>query len=146
MMGLATPLGYIIVGKVQDPKYQQLPEDKWSKYRLENKYKLKRTDFDSMLEESYEIKKDTWIEKEKDRDFGYHHEERFKLGVWLGQQKLFQEQKTKAQKNVLARNIFKDLTTAEVEELVEIANMGIQVSDIAKLKKQQVKDAQKETS
>jgi hypothetical protein len=54
MMGLATPLGYIIIPKIQDPKYQQLPEDKWSKYRLDNKNKLKRTDFDSMLEESYE--------------------------------------------------------------------------------------------
>jgi len=54
MMGLATPLGYIIVGKIQDPKYQQLPEDKWTKYRLENKYKLMRSDFDSMLEEKYE--------------------------------------------------------------------------------------------
>jgi len=54
MMGLATPLGYIIVGKIQDPKYQQLPEDKWTKYRLENKYKLVRSDFDSMLEEKYE--------------------------------------------------------------------------------------------
>lgn len=60
--------------------------------------------------------------------------------MWLGQQKLFQEQKTKARMNVLARNIFKDLTTAEVEELVEIAKMGITMTDIEKMKKQKPKD------
>jgi len=42
--------------------------------------------------------------------------------------------------NVLARNIFKDLTTAEVEELVEIAKMGITMTDIEKMKKQKPKD------
>jgi hypothetical protein len=54
MMGLSTPLGYIICPKVQDPRYINLPEDRWSQYRLDNTHKLKRVDFESRLEELYE--------------------------------------------------------------------------------------------
>jgi hypothetical protein len=141
IMGMATPLGFIVVPKLQDPVYQHLPEKQWSEYRLKNKYELKRSDFDSHLEEMYETKKDTWILKEQDRDFGYHHEERFKLGQWLGQQPLFNNAGNKGQQRVVARNVFKDLTEAEIDEVVEIARMGIQLEDITKLKQQQVKES-----
>lgn len=130
MMGLNTPLGYVIIPKFQDPAYQKLPESKWSEYRRTNKYELNRTDFDSTLEERYEQKKDNWITQEKNRETGFHHQERFKLGVWLGQQEQFLEQTAKAKQRILARNIFRDLTEAEVDEVVEIARMGISQEDI----------------
>jgi predicted DNA-binding protein YlxM (UPF0122 family) len=60
--------------------------------------------------------------------------------VWLGQQKLFQEQKTKAQQCVISRQLFRDLTSAEIEELVEIARMGITTADIEKMRKKKQKD------
>jgi len=137
MMGLATPLGYIIIPKLQDVSYTREPENKWSKYRLKNKYELERTDFHSKLEEAYETKKDIWIGKEQTRDMGFHHEERFKLGVWLGQQKIFQEQKNKAQQHVIARQVFRDLTEQEIDETVEIARMGISNADLEKMRKKQ---------
>lgn len=146
MMGLATPLGYVIVPKHQNPEYQNLPENKWSKYRLKNKYELKRGDFDSMLEEEYEQKKDEWIQKEQTRDMGFHHEERFKCGVWLGEQPQFQEQTTKAKQHILARQVFRDLTEAEIAEIVEIARMGIKQSDIDRIRKKQVRETKQSRS
>lgn len=140
MMGLATPLGYIIVPKLQDSAYQKEPENSWSKYRLKNKYELKRGDFDSKLEEEYEVKKDIWIGKEQTRDMGFHHEERFKCGVWLGEQAQFQEQTSKAKQKILARQVFRDLTEQEIDEIVEIARMGIKEADIDKIRKKQIKD------
>jgi hypothetical protein len=142
MMGLATPLGYIIVPKLQEPGYQQMPEKDWSEYRIKNKTALQRPDFDSLLEEQYEQKKDTWIQKEQQRDFGTHHEERFKLGVWLGKQPRFQEAGSKPKQHVLARNVFRDLAEGEIAELVEIARMGIEASDIEELRQQQIHDTQ----
>jgi len=143
-MGMATPLGYLIIPKLAEEKYQQMNEKIWSNYRLNNKYKLNRTDFDSMLEEMYEQKKDTWIQKEQDRDFGTHHEERFKLGVWLGEQKQFIEIDHKAKQRILARQIFRDLTEGEIDEVVETARMGLKLADIEKMKQKHTKDARKE--
>jgi hypothetical protein len=144
VMGMATPLGYAIIPKIQDPAYQSMPEDKWDKYRLKNKYELKRPDFDSLLEEDYEKKKDEWIEREKGREgAGFHHEERFKLGVWLGQQKQYTDHVKKAERRVVARNVFRDLTEAEVDEIVTIADMGITTTDIDKLTTRKVADARK---
>jgi hypothetical protein len=145
VMGMSTPLGYIIVPKVQDPAHQNMPEEKWDKYRIKNKYELKRPDFDSQLEEDYEKKKDEWIEREKGREgAGFHHEERFKLGVWLGQQKQFMALEKKAERRALARQVFRDLTEAEVDEIVVIADMGIKPEDIEKLTKKKAADARKE--
>lgn len=141
VMGMATPLGYLIIPKLAEEKYQQMNEKIWSNYRVNNKYKLNRTDFDSMLEEQYEQKKDTWIQKEQDRDFGTHHEERFKLGVWLGEQRQFHEQETKPKQRILARQIFRDLTEGEIDEVVETARMGLKLADIDKMKKKHTKDA-----
>ena len=154
-MGMATPLGYMIIPKIQDPTYQSIPETKWDKYRLNNKYKLKRPDFDSQLEESYEQtcisivpnwytvqKKDEWIEREKGREgAGFHHEERFKLGVWLGQQKQYTDHMKKAERRALSRQIFADLTEAEIDEIVVIADMGIKLEDIDRIKKKHHDDS-----
>jgi hypothetical protein len=145
VMGMSTPLGFVIIPKVQDPHYQNIGEPMWSKYRLDNKYKLKRMDFDSQLEEDYEKKKDEWIEREKGREgAGFHHEERFKLGVWLGKQKQFTVLEKKAERRALARQVFRDLTEAEVDEIVVIADMGINPEDIEKLSKKKATDARKE--
>jgi intein/homing endonuclease len=145
VMGMSTPLGYIIVPKIQDLAYQNMPETQWDKYRIKNKYELKRPDFDSLLEEDYEKKKDEWIEREKGREgAGFHHEERFKLGVWLGQQKQYTVLEKKAERRALARQVFRDLTEAEVDEIVVIADMKINPEDIAKLTKKKAADARKE--
>jgi hypothetical protein len=144
VMGMSIPLGYIIIPKLQDPAYQKLPEDKWSPYRLKNKHELKRGDFDSPLEEDYEKKKDEWISREQGREgAGFHHEERFKLGVWLGQQKQFKDLQKKSERTALCRQIFRDLTSAEVDELVVIADMGIDLKTIETIKKKQQADARK---
>lgn len=130
MLGIMSPLGIIYVPKYQDQKYQQIPESEWSQYRLDNKYKLNRPDFDSLTEELYEIKKDSWIHKEQNRDYGFHHEERFKLGVWLRKQPDFMNAPNKKQQHIIARQIFRDLTESEVAELVEIARMDINLEEI----------------
>jgi hypothetical protein len=140
ILGMMKPLGYCIFAKYQDPAYQNIPENEWSQYRLDNKYKLQRMDFDSLLEEQYEQKKDMWIKKEQTRDTGYHHEERFKLGVWLKDQELFQEQTSRKKQIIIARQLFRDLTEKEVEEIVDIARMGIDISDIEGAHKKWLKD------
>lgn len=135
MLGLMQPLGIIFVPKYQDPNYQQMPREQWSQYRIDNLEKLKRPDFDSMIEELYEQKKDEWIRREQTREYGYHHEERFKLGVWLRSQPEFMEAPNKKQQHIIARQIFRDLTENEVDEIVEIARMDIDLEAIDEMRK-----------
>lgn len=130
------PLGYVIVPKFQDPRYQQLPEDQWTQYRLDNKHNLNRPDFDSALEEAYEQKKDIWIKQEQRRETGYHHEERFKLGIWLRTRPEFMEVGNKKKQRIIARQLFRDLTEQEIDEIVEIARMDIGLEELEKLKDQ----------
>jgi len=134
ILGLMQPLGYVIVPKYQDPAYQNLPEDQWSEYRWKNKYELNRPDFDSLLEELYEQKKDEWIKAEQRRETGYHHKERFKLGLWLKKLPEFQNAGNKKKQRIIARQIFPDLTEQEIDEVVEIARMDIDLEDIEKMK------------
>lgn len=94
MFGTFTPLGFIIIPKIQDPAYQKIDEKKWTPYRKQNK-KLGRADFDSMIEERYEMKKDEWLAREQKGEQGIIAKERFKLGSWLGQQQQFQDAKNK---------------------------------------------------
>lgn len=132
MFGQFTPLGYIIVPKLQDPAYQKTPEKDWSDYRKENK-KLGRADFDSDLEEKYEMKKDEWLVREQKGEQGIISKERFKLGTWLGQQKQFQEAKNRKRQMILAQNLFPQFTTAETADIVEIGRMGMDYSEIEKM-------------
>lgn len=143
MMGMMTPLGYCIVPKMQDPRYQQLPEDQWSQYRLDNKYKLNRGDFDSALEEMYEQKKDTWIAQEQRRETGYHHEERFKLGMALREQPMFMEAGNKKKQRIIARQFFRDLTEQEIDEVVEIARMDVDLEQIKEIRDQKFEEEKK---
>jgi hypothetical protein len=140
ILGMMQPLGYCIFAKYQDPNYQKIPKEQWSDYRKRNSNDLGRQDFDSLLEEQYEMKKDEWIKREQERDTGYHHEERFKLGLWLRNQKLFQEQTSKKKKRIIARQLFKDLTENEVDEIVEIASMEVDLSQIQGAKDKWKKD------
>lgn len=55
------PMGYVTIPKYVDEKYAFTPQAKWNPARLEN-YKEKGYDFDSLLEEEYEEKKNEWIE------------------------------------------------------------------------------------
>lgn len=132
MFGQFTPLGYIVVPKLQDPAYQKIPEKDWSTYRKENK-ELRRQPFDSFLEEQYEMKKDEWLAREQKGEQGIISRERFKLGTWLGQQKQFQEAKNKKRQMILAQNLFPQFTTAETSDIVEIARMGMDYSEIEKM-------------
>jgi len=140
ILGLMQPLGYVIVPKLQDPNYQKMPESAWSQYRLDNKYKLHRPDFDSMIEEMYEIKKDKWIAQEQGRETGFHHEERFKLGVWLRSQPVFIEAGNKKKQRIMARQIFRDLTESEIDDIVEIARMDIGLNELDTMRKEHQKD------
>lgn len=133
MFGMFTPLGYIVVPKLQDPAYQKIPEKEWSDYRKHNK-ELGRQDFDSQLEEDYEMKKDEWLSREQKGEQGIIAKERYKLGAWLGQQKEFKEAtKNKKQQAVLAQNLFPQFTSAEITDIVEIARMGMDYSTIEKM-------------
>jgi len=132
MFGTFTPLGYIVVPKLQDPKYQKIPEKSWSDYRKHNK-ELGRADFDSQLEEDYEKKKDEWLAREQKGEQGIIAKERYKLGAWLGQQKQFKDAKNRKQQTVLAQNLFSQFTSAEIADIVEIARMGMDYSEIEKL-------------
>lgn len=134
ILGIMQPLGYMMIQKLQDTAYINLSEDQWSQYRLDNKYKLCRTDFESPLEESYEILKDSWIKQEQNRDAGMVHQERFKLGIWLRKQPDFINAPNKKVQHVICRNIFTDLTENEISELVEIARMDIGLDDINEMK------------
>jgi len=70
MFGTFTPLGYVIMPKLQEPAYQKMQIEQWSEYRKKNKELgradfLKKQHFDSLLEEQYEMKKDTWLAREQ---------------------------------------------------------------------------------
>lgn len=129
MFGLMKPLGTCIIPKYTEPAYQNIPYEQWSDYRKTN-YKERGRDFDSAFEEEYEQKKDVWIGKEQIGQMGYHHEERFRDAVKLGKMEIFQEAGTKSRQRVIARQKFRQYTEAEVDEIVEIARMGISFDDL----------------
>lgn len=139
-----TPLGYCIFQKMQDPNYKSTPEELWTQYRLDNKYKLQRGDFDSQLEEMYEQKKDIWISQEQKRETGAHHEERFKLGMSLRKQPIFMDAGNKKKQRIIARQFFKDLTEQEIDDIVEIARMDVDLDEIAKLREVEYEEQEKE--
>jgi len=129
MFGIQQPVGICLVPKFQDPVYQKIPKELWSPYRLKNA-ELKRPDFDSLHEERYEIKKDSWIDREQHGQMGYHHEMRYKEGVKLGELPVFQTAPNKKRQRIIARQMFRNLTEAEIDEVVEIARMGISFDDL----------------
>jgi len=139
MMGMMTPIGYCIIPKYQEPAYQQMPEDQWSKYRLKNKYELKRLDFDSQIEEDYEMKKDSWIEQEKRGQAGSIAEQRLKIALWLKKQKIYEKATSRKKQIIVARQLFSQLTTAEIEEIVELTRMELDVEEVKKAQKKSEK-------
>jgi len=144
VLGVMQPLGYVIVPKYQDPNYQKIPEDQWSEYRYKNSHDLGRPDFDSLIEEHYEQKKDEWIIKEQKREVGYHHEERFKLGIWLRTRPEFMEAGNKKKQRIIARQLFRDLTEQEIDEVVEVARMEIGLEELGKLRDEHVDEGGRE--
>jgi hypothetical protein len=129
MFGLMKPLGICMIPKYIEQAYQNLPAEQWSDYRKKN-FAERRRDFDSSFEEEYEKKKDTWIGREQIGQMGYHHEERFRDAVELGKKKVFKQAETKAKQRIIARQMFRQYTEAEIGEIVEIARMGISLEQL----------------
>jgi len=129
MFGIQQPVGICIVPKFVDPAYQILPKELWSPYRLKN-FEMGRPDFDSLHEERYEMRKDTWIDREQHGQMGYHHEMRYKEGVRLGELPVFQNAPNKKRQRIIARQMFRNMTEQEIDEIVEIARMGISFEDL----------------
>lgn len=74
---------------------------------------------------TYERKKNTWIQKEKDQEIGEMQEQRFKMGEQLAKSTMFQDSPNQRQRVIIARNLFPQLTEGELREIIEIAKMGI---------------------
>lgn len=129
MFGIQQPVGICIVPKFVDPSYEALPKEMWSEYRLKN-FNMGRPDFSSMHEERYEMRKDTWIDREQHGQMGYHHEMRYKEGVRLGELPVFQNAPNKKRQRIIARQMFRNMTEQEIDEIVEIARMGISFEDL----------------
>jgi hypothetical protein len=129
MFGIQQPVGICIVPKFCDSVYESLPKEQWSDYRLKN-FEMGRPDFLSMLEERYEKRKDVWIEREQHGAVGYHHEMRYRDGVKLGELPVFQNSPNKKRQRIIARQMFRNMTEQEIDEIVEIARMGISFDDL----------------
>lgn len=129
MFGIQQPVGICIVPKYVDLVYQALPKEQWSDYRLKN-FELGRPDFDSLHEQKYEKRKDGWIEREQHGQVGYHHEMRYRDGVKLGELPVFQNAPNKKRQRIIARQMFRNMTEQEIDEIVEIARMGISFEDL----------------
>jgi len=129
MFGIQQPVGICIVPKFCDPIYENLPKEQWSPYRLKN-FDMGRPDFNSFHEEKYEIRKDSWIDKEQHGVMGWHHESRYRDGVRLGELPVFQNAPNKKRQRIIARQMFRNMTEQEIDEIVEIARMGISFEDL----------------
>jgi hypothetical protein len=61
---------------------------------------------------------------------GAHHQSRYEDGVKLGELPIFQNAPNKKRQRIIARQMFRNMTEQEIDEIVEIARMGISFEDL----------------
>jgi len=123
--GTQIPTGFLILPKTQDIKYKKLPRANWSEKRIRN-FEEKGYDFDSELEEQYEEKKDTWIEKVRNMDSSTRDKKKQELANELSQDSKFLKLKTNGQREayllmqVNAGDVI-EMARSEIKTVVDMA-------------------------
>lgn len=119
------PRGYIIVPKYVDEDYKKIKKERWSKKRKDN-FAERGYDFDSLLEEQYEEKKDAWIEEVRSLDGSMREQKKLELASELANDDFFMKLSSKGKKEAflkmkIARGEFMELTVGEIESVVSMA-------------------------
>lgn len=123
------PRGFVILPKYIDNDYKNLPRGKWSKARLKN-FQERGYDFDSKLEEEYEVlKKDKWID-DIAQSLDTSRKEREKLGIAeeLAMDEIFSHLSSLGKKKAyvqmkIARGECMGLTMGEIETIINMASI-----------------------
>jgi hypothetical protein len=119
------PQGYIQLPKYIEEDYQRLPMEKWSPARLKN-FQEKHYDWDSLLEEQYEAKKDIWIEEVKKRNATYRMKSKEEVAEKLAIDDRFMSLKTNGQREayillMINRGEIFDMARTEIKTVADMA-------------------------
>jgi len=119
------PQGYVQLPKYVEEDYQKLPMDQWSPARLKN-YQEKHYDWDSLLEEQYEAKKDLWIKAVKERDSTYRMKSKEEVAEKLAIDDRFMGLKTGGQREayillMINQGEIFDMARTEIKTVADMA-------------------------
>jgi len=123
--GMQIPVGYIIIPKYVDEAYRKIPQAKWSARRLDNLRK-RSYDFDSLMEEQYEEKKDTWIEGVRAMDASIRDKKKHELAIALSNNPNFLRMKSNRHREAYIKlMVFNkeaiEMTAGEIGSIVDMA-------------------------
>jgi len=119
------PHGVVYLPKFQDSYYQELPKSKWSKIRAKN-FSEKHYDFDSQLEEDYEVKKDGWITEITNLDAGMRNKVKQEIAEKLAIDPKFLELKKQGKREaylqiMINKGTFMEMAKTELASVVDMA-------------------------
>jgi len=123
--GGQVPRGYITIPKYVDETYRCLPKEKQSKYRVDNILKH-HFDFDSLLEEQYEQKKDSWIDDVRNMDASVRSRHKQELATTLAEDLTFQTLKSNGHREAYIQLMINtgDIIEMAKTEINSVSNMA----------------------
>jgi hypothetical protein len=129
--GAQIPRGYVILPKLVDPKYCDLPQSKWSERRLAN-FTERHFDYDSLLEENYEKRKDDWIDLVRNMDTSIRNVKKEEISEVLAHDEAFLRLRSNGQREAYIQlKINKgEIMDFAKTEISTISNMAVVIAEI----------------
>lgn len=128
------PQGIITLPKYQDEDYQKKPKRYWSEARLKN-FEERDYDYDSQLEENYELKKDKWIEQVRGMESGFRNKKKEEIATELASDERFVSLKTNGQREafitmLMNRGKVMDMAKTEIDTVANMAKVIIENGEL----------------
>jgi len=128
------PRGFINLPKFRDETYMKKNKKYWSEERTHH-FEEAHYDYDSELEERYELRKDVWIEEIRNMDSSVRDKKKLEVAQNLAEDDRFINLSNVGKKQAyiklrIANGDIIDLTKGEIETLTNMATVIFEIGDL----------------